>query len=135
MKLSINSKLLACLGMISAASVMVGCSDTDKKDMNNPFFVESALPHGAFPFDMLRIEHYKPAFAEAMSQHNAEIDAIVNNPDEANFENTIEALDKSGRMLSKVSSIFYNLLECDGTDDMLHLSQEMQQHFHPAYKS
>src|SRR5574344_1466426 len=108
MKLSINSKLLACLGVISAASVMVGCGDTDKQDMNNPFFVESALPHGAFPFNMLCIEHYKPAFAEAMRQHNAEIDAIVNNPDEANFENTIEALDKSGRMLSKVSSIFYN---------------------------
>ena len=127
MKLSINSKLLACVGIISTASIVAGCSgNSDQTAMENPFLVESTLPHGAFPFDKLSIEQYKPAFAEAMRQHNAEIDAITNNPLEPNFENTIEALDKSGRMLSKVSSIFYNLLECDGTDDMLALSQEMQ---------
>ena len=111
MKLSINSKLLACVGIISTASIVAGCSgNSDQTAMENPFLVESTLPHGAFPFDKLSIEQYKPAFAEAMRQHNAEIDAITNNPLEPNFENTIEALDKSGRMLSKLSSIFYNLL-------------------------
>ena len=127
MKLSINSKLLACLGIISTAGVVAGCSgNSDQKAMENPFLVESTLPYGAFPFDKLSIEHYKPAFAEAMRQQNAEIDAITNNPLEPNFENTIVALDNSGRLMNRVGSIFYNLLECDGTDEMLMLSQELQ---------
>ena len=47
--------------------------------MENPFLVESTLPHGAFEFDKLKIEHYKPALFEGMKQHDAEIDAIINN--------------------------------------------------------
>lgn len=114
---------------IFAASVLAcaltGCN-TNKTDMENPFFVESTLPHGAFQFDKLKLEHYKPAMLEGISQHDAEIDAIVNNPEEPTFENTIVALDKSGKLLNQVASIFYNLLECDGTDEMQTLSIELQ---------
>lgn len=94
--------------------------------MENPFLVESTLPHGAFEFDKLKIEHYKPALFEGMKLHDAEIDAIINNAEEPDFENTIVALDNSGKLLGRVTSIFYNLMECDGTDEMLDLSVELQ---------
>lgn len=119
-------KSQALLCALAGTLLLSSCQKDVKEDMENPFLVESTLPHGAFPFDKLKIEHYKPAFEEGMKQHNAEIDAIINNPEEPNFENTIVALDTCGRLLDKVGGIFYNLLECDGTDDMLALSEEIQ---------
>jgi len=117
----------ACLGILGATSIITtGCTNTNKTDMENPFLVESTLPHGAFQFDKLKTEHYKPAFFEAIKQNEAEIEAIKNNPEEPSFENTIEALDGSGRLLNKVVGIFYNLLECDGTDELQQLSIELQ---------
>ena len=61
------------------------------------------------PFDKIKLADYKPAFEEGMKQHKAEIEAIVNNPEEPTFENTIVALDKSGELLNQASSIFFNL--------------------------
>ena len=121
----LNSKVLACLGILATTGIFTNCNNNNS-NMENPFFVESTLPHGAFPFDQLSIEHYEPALLEAIKQHDAEIDAIINNPEDADFENTIAALDKSGKMLNRVASIFYNLMECDGTDDMLDLSVKLQ---------
>lgn len=116
--------------MMTAAAValtLTACQDNAKQNnMENPFLVESTLPHGAFPFDQLRIEHYKPAFEEGIRQQNEEINAIVVNRAMPTFENTIEALDRSGMLLNRVASIFYNLLECDGTDEMQALSEEIQ---------
>ncbi len=113
----------------AAATALSWSSCTNNQNnatMDNPFLVESTLPHGAMPFDQIKTEHYKPAFEEGMKQQNAEIDAIVNNPEEPTFENTIVALDHSGRTLDRVAGVFYNLVECDGTDDMLALSEELQ---------
>lgn len=78
------------------------------------------------PFDKIRTEHYMPAFQAGMKAQLEEIDAIVNNPEAPTFENTIVALDHSGRLLERVAGVFYNLVECDGTDDMLALSEELQ---------
>lgn len=108
-----------------AALALTACT-TNNTDMENPFLHESPLPHGAFEFDKLKIEHYMPAFEAGMKQEDEEIDAIINNPAEPDFENTIAALDKTGKLLGHVSSIFYNLLECDGTDEMLDLSVKIQ---------
>lgn len=121
----LNSKILVTLGIVATTGIFASCNNNNS-NMENPFLTESTLPHGAFEFDKLSIEHYKPAFYEGMKQHDAEIDAIINNPDEPDFENTIVALDKCGKLLNKVSSIFYNLLECDGTDEMLDLSVKLQ---------
>lgn len=111
----------------ATALSLSSCSNNQNNaNMDNPFLVESTLPHGAMPFDQIKTEHYKPAFEEGFKQQNAEIDAIVNNPEEPTFENTIVALDHSGRILDRVAGVFYNLVECDGTDDMLALSEELQ---------
>lgn len=110
----------------AALALSLAACTTNNTDMENPFLHESPLPHGAFEFDKLKIEHYMPAFEAGMKAEDDEIDAIINNPAEPDFENTIAALDKTGKLLGRVSSIFYNLLECDGTDEMLDLSVKIQ---------
>jgi len=116
--------------IIALAALMLtlsSCTNDNNQDMqNNPFFTESTLPHGAFPFDQLQTEHYLPAIKAGIQQQQQEIDAIVNNPEEPTFENTIVALENTGRMLNRVCSIFYNLLECNGTDEMHKISEEAQ---------
>ncbi len=86
-----------------AALALTACT-TNNTDMENPFLHESPLPHGAFEFDKLKIEHYMPAFEAGMKQEDEEIDAIINNPAEPDFDNTIAALDKTGKLLGRVSS-------------------------------
>ncbi len=86
----------------------------------NPFFNYKNwdTPHGTYPFDAIKTEHYMPAFEEAMRQGLAEIDAIANNPAAPTFENTIEAYEKSGQLLSVVASCFYNLTSAETNDDL-----------------
>ena len=81
--------------------------------MENPLLTESTLPYGAPQFDKIRNDHYIPAFEEGIRQAKAEIDAITANQAEPDFQNTIEALEYSGRTLDRVSGIFYNLNEAD----------------------
>ncbi len=84
----------------------------------NPLLVSEETPYGVPAFDKIRVEHYEPAFKEAVREYQAEIDAIVNNEEEPSFENTIVALDRSGSLLSKVEGVFFNVLEADGNDKM-----------------
>ena len=98
-----------------AATVMAG----------NPFFETYKTPHQTIPFNEIKTEHYLPAFQEAMKQHSAEIDAIVNNPQTPTFENTIVALEKSGSLLSKVSSPFHNLLGSETNDDLQAIAEKI----------
>lgn len=79
----------------------------DLKD--NPLLADSSLQYGAPRFDMIREEHYLPAFSEAVAIAKKEIDAIVANPDKPDFENTVVALDASGKLLDRVAGIFYNM--------------------------
>ncbi|WP_029904744.1 M3 family metallopeptidase [Prevotella sp. 10(H)] len=83
------------------------CNTTGTKDTtDNPFFSEFQTPNGVPPFDKIKVEHYLPAFEEGMKRQSAEIDSIINNPQAATFENTVVALDETGKMLSRVSSVF-----------------------------
>ena len=84
--------------------------------MENPLISESKLPFGAPQFDKIRTEHYMPAFEEAIARQKAEIDAIVANEAEPDFDNTILALENSGELLDRVSGIFFNLKEADTND-------------------
>jgi len=90
---------------------------------DNPFFMNYNTPHQTPPFDKIKIEHYEPAFDESIKQHNQEIDAIIANPEPATFSNTIEALERSGNLLSKVSNVFFNLLSAESNDKMQEISQ------------
>ena len=84
----------------------------------NPLLDQPATPYGVPAFDQVKTEHYLPAFEEAIRENKAEIDAIVNGDPIATFENTIEALDRSGLLLDRVTGVFFNVLEADGNDEM-----------------
>ncbi|MCD8313918.1 MAG: M3 family peptidase, partial [Bacteroidales bacterium] len=93
--------------------------------MENPLLTESVLPFGAPRFDLIKNEHYVPAFREALRQAKAEIDAIADNPDAPTFENTVEAMEYAGRALSRVAGIFYNLNEAETSDEMQAIAEEI----------
>lgn len=92
---------------------------------NNPFFSKYKTPFETPPFDQIKTEHYEPAFDEGIKQLKEEVDAIANNPQPATFENTIVALERSGKLLDKVSSAFFNVLSADATDAMMEISQRV----------
>ena len=91
----------------------------------NPLLDQPATPFGVPAFDQVKIEHYLPAFEEAIKQNKAEVDAIVNNEAEPTFENTIVALDRSGLLLDRVVGVFFNVLEADGNDEMNEIAEKV----------
>ena len=96
-----------------------------KKSMDNPFFAQWGTPYEIPDFGKIKTEHYMPAFEEGMKQQMAEIDAIVNNPDAPTFENTVEAYEYSGELLNNVASVFFNLSECENSDEMEAIAEEI----------
>lgn len=85
----------------------------------------SRLPYGAPQFDKIEITDYMPAFIEAISRARKDIDKIVENPGEPDFENTIVALEESGSDLSRISSIFFNLNEACTSDEMHEIAEKV----------
>ncbi len=94
-------------------------------NMENPLLTESKLPYGAPQFDKIRNEHYLPAFEQGIKEAKEEIDAIVNNPEEPTFENTVEAMEYAGGTLERVSGIFFNLMEADTDDEMQEIAEKV----------
>ena len=90
---------------------------------HNPFLEPFGTPHGTVPFDRIRTEHYEPALREGIRRQLAEIDAITANPDEPTFANTIEAYERSGKLLNTVSNVFGNLHSAETNDEMERLAQ------------
>ncbi|HWY60750.1 MAG TPA: M3 family metallopeptidase [Rhizomicrobium sp.] len=84
----------------------------------NPFATPSPLPFHAPEFNRIKDSDYAPAFAEGMKQQRAEIDAIANDPSAPTFQNTIEAMERSGRMLDRVSETFFDVQQAN-TDPVL----------------
>ncbi|MBQ2965973.1 MAG: M3 family metallopeptidase [Bacteroidales bacterium] len=103
-----------------ALALITSCSN-----MENPLLTESTAPFGAPQFDKIRTEHYLPAFEAAIAEAKAEVDAIVANPDEPTFENTIEAMEYSGKTLNTVAGIFYNLMEAHTSDEMQAIAEQI----------
>lgn len=91
----------------------------------NPFFEPYNTPHATVPFDRIQFEDFEPAMREGMQREDEEIQCIVNNPEPPTFENTIETLDRSGEMLGRVTTVFFNLLSAETTDDLDALAQRM----------
>ena len=113
-------KLLITMAL--AATTLVAGAATD-----NPFshYKEWKTPHGTYPFNEIKAEHYMPAFEEAMKQGLADIDAIVNNPAAPTFQNTIEAYEKSGEMLTIVAGCFYNLTSSETNEQLQQIEMEL----------
>lgn len=92
------------LFIFSLLIMIYSCENTSKKNSDNPLLSEFNTPNGVPPFDIIKAEHFLPAYEEAMKVHNAEIDAIINNTEAPTFENTVVALDRSGRMMGRVGA-------------------------------
>ena len=84
----------------------------------NPFAQPSTLPYELPPFDHISEDHFRPAFRGGMAHHEQELDAIATNPEPPTWENTIEALERSGAELRRVSAVFFNLLGTDATEEL-----------------
>jgi peptidyl-dipeptidase Dcp len=91
----------------------------------NPFSHPSRLPYEFPPFDRVNNAHYRPAFDAGMQEQRAEVRQIVENPAAADFQNTVVALERSGRMLSRVSSVFFNLNASNTDAEMLEIDSEI----------
>lgn len=91
----------------------------------NPFFEKYTTPHGVIPFDKIKIGDYAPAIHDGIRRQNAEIGAIIDNPEAPTFANTILAYEKSGEMLHRVNTVFGNLLSAETNDDLQELAKEI----------
>ena len=91
----------------------------------NPFFTAYHTPHETIPFHRIKTEHFEPAIIQGMEMHNQEIDSIINHPDKPTFENTIIALEKSGSLLDRVTTVFSNLLSAETSDDLQAIAEKM----------
>ncbi len=109
--------------MLAACAVLASCSQQNA--VENPLLAEWSTPFGIPPFEQIKIEHFMPAYIEAMAQHNAEIDSIVNNPEAPSFENTIVAYDNSGALLDRVSPVFSSLSGIDSNPEVIALAKEL----------
>src|SRR5690348_7213682 len=85
---------------------------------DNPFAVPSSLAYGLPPFALIREEHYRPAFEEGMAEQRRELEAIATDPAPPSMVNTLEALERSGALLSRVSQVFFNLIGSSVSDGL-----------------
>ena len=112
---------------LSIASVMMmsftACEQTQRE---NPLLAESELPFGAPDFSKIQVTDYMPAFLKAMEQKREAIKQIIENEDSATFENTILAYENSGRLLDRVSRVFFALTEADKTDEISEIEKTVQ---------
>ena len=113
----VAASVAACFAIAAPAAAAI--------DASNPFAKASTLPFQYPQFDKIKNEHYGPAFDEGMREQAAEIEAIANNPKAPTFENTIVAMERSGRLLQRVGSVFGNLSGANTNDAMQQLDREL----------
>ncbi len=116
------------------AVLAAGCAqpepDTPMNDATtaadvSPFLSPSVLPFGYPPFDRIEDDAFRPAFEQAMAEHGAEVDAIADAAEPPTFENTLVALERSGRALARVQSVFFNLVAADTNDTLDAIRSEL----------
>ena len=84
----------------------------------NPFLQEWDDPYGIPSFDKIKNSHYLPAVKKGIALHDAQIEAIISNPEAPTFENTVVAFDRSGEVLARVSAVLFNLSESDASPEL-----------------
>ncbi|MBQ4387441.1 MAG: M3 family metallopeptidase [Prevotella sp.] len=95
----------------------------------NPFFESYGTPHDTVPFDRIRLEDYEEAFMEGIRRDNEQIEKTINNPEKPTFDNTIITTEEDEGyydLLSRVSTVFFNLLSAETNDEMDALAQKIQ---------
>lgn len=118
--------LYAAAIAISAATV-TGCSNDAMH--TNPFLTAYDTPYEIPPFDKISYDDYLPALDAGIAQKKEQIEAIVSNPDEATFDNTIMPLERSGEILERVAMVFYALDESNSSPEMVEIAET----FYPKY--
>jgi peptidyl-dipeptidase Dcp len=120
-----RTNILIAAGAAAICSVAHAAEPASMLPASNPFARASTLPFNYPVFDQIKNEDYAPAFAEGMRQQAAEIEAIANNKKPATFDNTIVAMEKSGQLLSRVSSVFGNLSGANTNDTFKALERDL----------
>jgi len=117
--------------LLAFSALLIACSQNteikkegEKIMEKNPLLADFNTPFGVPPFELIKPEHYIPAITEAIKQQNEEIDKIVNNSEEATFENTIEALDYSGELLRRISPVLGNLTSAETNEELQKVEKE-----------
>lgn len=101
--------------------LLTSCGQKSK----NPFFSQYGTPFETPAFHKIKVEHYLPAFKAGIEQDSLEIAAIAGNPDAPTFENTLEALDRSGELLRKVAGVYFNMLSANTSDELQKVANEV----------
>ncbi len=109
--------------MLAAVLLFSGCQTKTPDKSMNPFFTTYDTPFQTPPFSLIEIAHYMPAFEKGMDEQVKEIQAIVENSEAPNFENTILAYDRSGDLLQRVSTVFFNIQGTDRNDDIQEIAR------------
>lgn len=124
---AISLALAACSGKESTpvTDTQSPAAQPPAEASTNPLLSASTLPFQAPPFDRIKDSDYLPAFNEGMKQHLAEVRRIADNPEPATFDNTIEALERSGETLNRVSRIFFGLVQADTNDARQKIQEEV----------
>ena len=118
------------IGLILLSGIIFTACNSETKDKENKMNTNVLLekfdtPFEVPPFDQIKQSDYVPAYKEAIKQHDAEIEAIVNNTEEPTFENTIEALELSGQLLNRIDNIFNNLTSTNSDSVMQAIAKEV----------
>ena len=113
------NKAILIISIIFATMLIQTSCNSKAPESNNPLTQESKAPFGAPEFSLYKTSDYLPAFEQGIAEKKADIQKIIDNPEAPTYVNTIDALELSGRLLDKVSSIFFTLNESDSNEEML----------------
>ena len=115
--------------MIIALGLLICCAppaeELSSSMEQNPFFADYDTPFKVPPFDQIKEEHYLPAYLEGMKRQQQEIESIAQTSEPPTFENTIEALERSGALLTRVSDVFDNLTSAHTNDELQRIDKEV----------
>jgi len=119
----------AAIAILGCTVPIIGQSRTSvtahRLSTDNPFSQQSTLPYHLAPFDRIRDADFRPAFEAGMAEQRNQIEAIDRNPAAPTFENTVVALERSGQLLNRVSSVFFNLDSSNSDPEILKIASEM----------
>src|SRR5213596_1724898 len=125
---STQSVLCAVLAMTHTAAISVTAQTPPVQNSNvegNPLLTESSLPYHVPPFDRIKDEHFAPAMEKGMREELKEVEVVANNSEKPTFENTIVALERTGRLLDRAERTFDNLNACNTNPTLQKIETEM----------
>ena len=107
-------------------SVLIIMTTLINVDAQNPFLKKYTTPYETPPFDKIKNEHYEPAIDRGIVEHQAEVNKLVAMPATPNFDNFILPYERSGQLLSRVTSVFFNMLSAESDDEMMKIAERVQ---------